>query len=94
MYTIYKDDDVEVLVEKEPDIMEGVFLHLNLNNWSVSKFKRYQQILKMITKQLRDNGMNKIYATAPPGKPEKLIKMFGLKETGITFSGFKLMEVP
>lgn len=73
-------------------IDDGIFLHLELNNWSVSKYKLYLKIWKEAKKRIKDMGYEYAYATAPPGMPEKLIRMFDLEYTGVHIQGFKIMR--
>lgn len=87
------DENATLYIENEiPHMLDGVFLHLDVNNWSHNLVKKYRRILTMVVAELNSNGINNIYCLPPSPFEEKLVRMFGFKGTGITFSGYKLMK--
>jgi len=89
---IYSSEDGKVYIDNSVNgYLNGAFLHLELNNWSVSKFKLYKKIWVKIQEYLIAHGYEDVYALIPDEK-EKLIKMFGLTDTGIRINKFKLLR--
>jgi hypothetical protein len=90
--TIYSSDDGRVFIDTSVGgYLDGAFLHLELNNWSISKYKLYRKIWIKIQEYLLQEGYKDVYAL-PPDDKEKLIKMFGLEDTGIRINTYKLLR--
>lgn len=86
-------DDCRVYIENDvPQMIDGVFLHWDILEWSPSKYKEYKQTWEQIADYLLEKGIKALYALPPSEFEEKLVKMFGFKDTGLTFRGFKLMR--
>ena len=92
METIYSSTDASLYLDKSVDgYLNGAFLHLEINVWSVSKFKLYLRIWGKAQILLRDRGYTEAYTLALDEK-EKLIKMFGFKDTDICINKLKLLR--
>lgn len=91
----YKTDDGCLYLDytARSYIENGIFLHLEIYNWSLSKYKFFLKAWKRIQEKLVEDGHEFGYATAPPGMPEKLIRMFGLEYTGLVSNGYKIMRI-
>lgn len=91
MREFYTDDDIDVLVELDDVFTDGVFIHTNVKNFSVSRMKKFYKVWDGIVERLRLEGWKHAYAIPPSSKEEKWEKMFGFKDTGIEVSCYKLM---
>lgn len=91
MRELYSDEDIDVLVEIDDILTDGVFIHTNVKNFSVSRMKKFYSIWGEILVRLRLEGWKHVYAIPPGSKEEKWEMMFGFKDTGIEVSCYKLM---
>lgn len=91
MRELYSDEDIDVLAEIDDVFTNGVFIHTNVKNFSVSKMKKFYKIWDGILNQLRAEGWIHVYAVPPGPQEEKWERMFGFKDTGIEVSCYKLM---
>lgn len=90
---LLKTEDGCLYIENEiPDMLEGVFIHWDIYNWTPSKVRKYKVMWLNIINVLHSKGIKGIYALPPSEFEEKLIKMFNFKDTGLTFNGYKLMR--
>ena len=72
--------------------IQGVFLHFEIVEWNLSTYKEFRLIWIQVQSSLLNKGVTRLFATAPSEKEEKLIKMFGFTDSGLTIGGFHLME--
>lgn len=72
-------------------LLDGVFIHWDVYKWTPSKVKYYKDLWNnFIVLRLKSKWKN-IYALPPSPREEKLIKMFGFIDTGLTMRGNKLL---
>ena len=94
LHLLIRTDDGALYLDNTSDqFMDGAFLHFEVYRWNLSVYKRFLGVWQEVKKALARQGFKAIYATPPSKKEEKLIKMFGLKETGITVGSYKLMRI-
>ena len=80
-------------IDKTTDkFIQGIFLHFEVVEWNLSTYKEFRAIWLQVQNTFLNKGINRLFATAPSEKEEKLIKMFGFTYSGLTLHGFKLME--
>jgi len=92
-YKLVDRKDCCVYIENEvPDLIDGVFVHWDIFEWSPSKAKEYKASWAEIAPYLLDKGIKGLYALPPTEFEEKLIRMFGFEDTGLRFRGYKLMR--
>lgn len=93
MRELIKTEDGTLYIENHiSEMLSGVFIHWDINKWSVSKVKYYRDLWhNYITHRLIAKFGN-IYAIPPTSKEEKLIKMFGFEDTGLRMRGNKLLK--
>lgn len=58
-------------------------MHIELKSWSVSEYKRYLKIWKILRKSLKKVGINEVFSFCDSDKEMKFNKIFGFKDTGI-----------
>lgn len=91
MRLIYEDEDIEVFVESCTDITSGVFIHTNVKQWSLSKYKKFLVVWGCIMTRMRSEGWKHLFAVPPSPSEEKWEMLFGFKDSGLEVSGYKLM---
>lgn len=91
MREFYSDSDIDILVEMDDVFTDGVFVHSNVKNFSMSKYKKFHRVWEEVLVRLRMEGWRHVYAIPPSSKEEKWQRMFGFKGTGIEVSSYKLM---
>lgn len=92
MKPLYASEDGVLWLDTSVEgYLNGAFVHLDINNWSTSKFKFYLKVWAKAQELLIEDGYTTVYSTTP-NESLKLIKMFGLKETGITVNGYNLLR--
>ena len=57
-------------------------MHLDCTAWSMSEFKRYKKIFRIVCAKLRQRGITEVYGLAIDAKAVKFNKMFGATTTG------------
>lgn len=80
MWVLRHDDDALY----QAQIVGGhVFMHTEIYNWSVSKFKEYKQCWKATLEEFADMGIEAVFVLIPDNDKKllKFEKMFGLRET-------------
>lgn len=93
LHEIYRDDNVVLYLDKTSHLfMDGAFLHVDIYKWSHNIYKDMKEKWNVVTEYLRNIGYKEVFATAPSPFEEKLFKMFGLEDTGITIGGYRLMR--
>lgn len=90
--TLYEDDDITLLAEIAPSFMDGVFLHTEVKQFSLSKMKKYISLWGEIVPYLHEQGHRNIYALPTDSVAEKWETKFGFKDTGVFFEGQKIMK--
>lgn len=92
-HKLLQRNDCCLYIENEvPDMIDGLFIHWEIYDWSPSKVKEYKNTWPQIAAELYRQGVRGLYALPPSEFEEKLIKMFGFKDTGLRFRGYKLMR--
>ena len=91
MRVLCSDEDIEVFAEKSAEITSGVFIHTNVKNFSLSKYKGFMVIWGKLLIQLKAEGWRHLYAVPPGPAEEKWERMFGFKDSGLQVSDYKLM---
>lgn len=91
MQKLIETEDGCLWIENEVNhLLSGIFIHWDIYTWSPSKVKYYKQLWNECIVGKLMNKFGKVYAIPPSEHEEKLIKMFGMKYTGLTFQGNKL----
>lgn len=76
--TVIQTEDYHLEFELFED---ALFLHLNIDIWTPSKFKQYMVVWKMVLDSLNSRGYDSVYCIVPyDDKTIKFEKMFGFKE--------------
>jgi hypothetical protein len=92
-HVLLKTEDGCLYIENGiADYLEGIFIHWDIYNWTPSNVRKYKRMWLDIVVNLHNKGLKDIYALPPSEFEEKLIKMFGFKDTGLLFNGFKIMR--
>lgn len=89
---LLKTEDGCLSVENNADFVDGVFIHWEIYEWSPSKVRKYKKMWVEIVAALHRRNVKGLYAIPPTCFEERLIKMFGFKDTGLTYRGHKLMR--
>lgn len=77
-HILYRTEDGQLDVE----FLNGQpYLHLSLNNWSVSKYKQYKRTLSILKEALKEMGYSHMYVGIPDNDPKllKFEQMFGFE---------------
>lgn len=93
MYTIYSDENIDILIEEDEYLQRGVFIHTNVKKFSLSMYKNTQRVFKEICQSLKPYGVNYILALPPGDKEQKWQEHFGFSYTGIKVNKLKLMRI-
>ncbi len=93
MRTLYSDEDIDVSVEEYDEFYEGVFIHTNVKQFSLSKYKKFKHIWIHVRAGLRLEGYKYVLALPPGDKERKWESMFGFEPTGIFVKGQEIMRV-
>lgn len=92
MNKLIETEDGCLWIENEAKhFIDGIFIHWDVYIWKVSKVRYYKELWHTIISPRLLSSYGKIYAIPPGPKEEKLIKMFGFKDTGLRFQGNKLL---
>jgi len=75
---IYEDEDWAVYVEMFNDFP---FLHCRVDNWSVSRLKRFRLIFDAIKKKVATYGFRYLYCYEETEKVGRFAELFGFKPT-------------
>lgn len=70
-----------VAISWEPYLQKWI-IHMDCKKWSLSHYKRYKKIWKIITSKLKARGITEIYGLCDGPKEVKFNKLFGVKSTG------------
>lgn len=92
MIVVYFDEDVKVSLEWV-DVLNSYAIHTKVNEWSLSKYKKYLSVFAEILNTLEKEGVTKIYAIPPSEKEEKWEELFGFKDSGLRIGQYKIMEL-
>jgi hypothetical protein len=90
MEVLYSDDDITISLQYY-EKTNMYFIHSKVNQWSLSKYKKYLLIFGGILNNLKDKNILTVYAIPPSEKEEKWESLFGFKDTGMKVQEFKLM---
>jgi hypothetical protein len=90
MRTLYSDNDIEYSIEEYKEFSGG-FLHLKLNSFSLSIYKKMHTILDFLCKDLKKKGHDYVFCLVPKDK-EKLAQYFGFSHTDILIETYRIMK--
>lgn len=62
--------------------INGYILHIDVKEWTLSSYKRYKKLEKVIRQELRSRGITQVYGICKDKKAVKFNKMFGAEVTG------------
>jgi FPC/CPF motif-containing protein YcgG len=82
---VYREGDSFVGISYNQEL-KGYIMHVALYDWSLSEYKRYKEIFKLIKKSL-SRLTPEVYSLCVTQKHLKFNKMFGFKDTGLVSIG-------
>ena len=90
MRILYHDGNIKISIE-EYEELPGGFLHLKLNSFSLSIYKKMRTVLDSLCKDLKDKGQENLFCLVPEDK-EKLAYYFGFSYTNILIASHRIMK--
>jgi len=93
LHLIVKNEYGALYADNSNNYVDGMVMHLEVFKWNKSAYKNFLIEIKKVQAQLALHGIKRIFGTPPSPKEEKLLTMLGLKHTGLTIGGLKLMEL-
>lgn len=91
-HVLYDDSDIKVVIETAPSFLDGVFVHTNVKEFNLSRYKKYKSLWKDIVAYLGEIGVDNIYALPTDDKAEKWETKFSFVDTRVTYEGSKIMK--
>lgn len=91
MKTLYSDEDIDIMEEEVYTIPGAVFLHTNVKQFSLSKYKKIHRVWQQLRKDLASQGYFYVLCVPPSAKEEKWERLFGFEHTGTNIKGKKVM---
>lgn len=83
MIYLYKEENSYVAISWDVTT-KAYFMHVVIKNWSLSEYKRYKKIFKIITDELKK--LTPYVLSLCNGEKEfKFNKIFGFKDTGFIY---------
>lgn len=82
MKTLYEEEGNGFIKIRWDDKLQVWIMHLDCKSWSVSEFKRYKQVFKIVCADLKSKGISEVYGLCADKKAVKFNRMFGAKLTG------------
>lgn len=93
MEIMYTDEDITISLEYYENLNMH-FIHSNVTNWSLSKYKKFLLIFGTILNSFRERDIKTVFALPPSEKEEKWERLFGFSDTGqIINNKYKLMRL-
>lgn len=81
MITFYEDDDITVQGETNELHPNEVFIHCVVDNWSVTKYRKFLTIWSVILDELAEKGCIRVNSIIPKNdmRTRRFQTMFGLR---------------
>ena len=94
LHCLIQDEYVTLYLDRTADwVISGACLHLDIHQWSPSIYKTFLVRWENIKKALYEAGYTSVYATPITSKQRKLLRMFGLRDTGVYMKSLQYMRV-